>query len=752
MSIAGPDPLAGRESATTDALLERIQFETLIASIARRFLAVDSSDFDRSVEQSLSELGLLLQVDRCYLFRISDDGESLSNTHEWCAEGIEPQIEALQSLPTSACPWFMAHLYREEPVHIADIELLPSQAEAERKMLEAEDIQSLVCVPMFAGTVIGFLGLDAVRKKMVWSEGDIALLNVVADIFTRSIQRLASEQHLRESEGRFRNILESSPDAIFIEDLEGNVLVVNQAACDLHGMTRRELTGKNVLDLVPPEQREQVRSDFPKVVEGALFDIEGKSYTSDGRTVPVEIRATKFQYDGQPAILLVVRDATAKHEARLAREKEDELTRRIQLSELQLRMETEGRRQAEIAEQDKSRKLTEALDEVRLMQEQARQQERLSALGRMASTIAHNFNNALSPILGFSEFILKQHGEELPGDVLENLRHINQAAQDASKGTRRLSAFYRGRDHDEVFNPVSFNEVIEESIRLTQPRWKDETMAKGIHIEVETDLQYEGSIVGSDTDVRELLTNLIFNAVDALPKGGRIEVRSYTMLGNAVMVVADNGAGMSEEVLERCMEPFFTTKGEAGSGLGLSAVFGAMRRHEGRVHLDSVKGKGTTVSLIFPTGEAAPSIPPTETEALPLPALRILVVDDEPLICKVVSDFLRSAGHSIVTARNGREGLDEFTSDRFDLVITDMGMPELNGEDLAIAVKEQQPKMPVILLTGWGDELLSAGVPQCIDLLINKPFTYNELRDAVTSTYNSAARPLSGSEATTDSA
>ncbi|MDP6507035.1 MAG: PAS domain S-box protein, partial [Planctomycetota bacterium] len=386
-------------------------------------------------------------------------------------------------------------------------------------------------VPMFAGTVIGFLGLDAVRKKMVWSEGDIALLNVVADILTRSIQRLESEKHLRESEERFRNILESSPDAIFIEDLEGNVLEVNQAACDLHGMTRRELTGKNVLDLVPPEQQEQVRSDFPRVVEGALFDIEGKSYTSDGRTVPVEIRATKFQYDGQPAILLMVRGATAKHEARLAKEKEGELTRRIQLSELQLRMETEGRRQAEIAEQDKSRKLTEALDELRFMQEQARQQERLRALGRMASTIAHNFNNALSPILGFSEFILKQHGEGLPGDVIENLRHINQAAQDASKGTRRLSAFYRGRDHDEIFNPVSFNEVIEESIRLTQPRWKDEAMAKGIHIEVGTDLQYEGSIVGSDTDVREILTNLIFNAVDALPDGGRIEVRSYTMLG-----------------------------------------------------------------------------------------------------------------------------------------------------------------------------------------------------------------------------
>jgi CheY-like chemotaxis protein len=169
------------------------------------------------------------------------------------------------------------------------------------------------------------------------------------------------------------------------------------------------------------------------------------------------------------------------------------------------------------------------------------------------------------------------------------------------------------------------------------------------------------------------------------------------------------------------------------------------------VHLDSVKGKGTTVSLIFPTGEAAPSIPPKATEAPPLPALTILVVDDEPLICKVVSDFLGSAGHTIVTARNGREGLDEFTSDRFDLVITDMGMPELNGEDLAIAIKEEQPRMPVILLTGWGDELLSSGIPQCIDLLISKPFTYDELRDAVASTYNRAVRPRSG-EATTESA
>jgi CheY-like chemotaxis protein len=238
------------------------------------------------------------------------------------------------------------------------------------------------------------------------------------------------------------------------------------------------------------------------------------------------------------------------------------------------------------------------------------------------------------------------------------------------------------------------------------------------------------------------LINLVFNAVDAMPEGGKLTIRTKAAENSAKqpqvhVEVADTGVGMDEETRRRCREPFFTTKGERGTGLGLAMVYGVMRRHNADIEMESAIGQGTTVRLLFPVpasnaAEAQPAAP----EALP-PRLRILSVDDDPLLIKSLRDALEADGHAVVTANGGQEGIDAFRAaearnERFAVVITDLGMPYVDGRQVASAIKNDSPSTPVILLTGWGQRLVAEGdIPPHVDRVLNKPPKLRELRAAL---------------------
>ena len=269
------------------------------------------------------------------------------------------------------------------------------------------------------------------------------------------------------------------------------------------------------------------------------------------------------------------------------------------------------RKCADEALQESNRQLQDALGKLKSAQEQVVRQERLSALGTMASGIAHDFNNSLTAILGGSELLLQR--PEYLGDKETTRSYIemmNIAAQDAGKVVNRLREFYRHREENEFFVPVNINDLVGEAIALTEPKWKVEAEAQGVSVDVRTDLQEVPPIAGNAAELREALTNLIFNAVDAMPRGGTITIRTYRDDGYVVLEIGDTGTGMTEEVRRRCLEPFFTTKGEHGTGLGLSMVYGILQRHQGTIDIETEVGKGTTFIIRLPVQTAQPQSEP----------------------------------------------------------------------------------------------------------------------------------------------
>jgi signal transduction histidine kinase/ActR/RegA family two-component response regulator len=385
-------------------------------------------------------------------------------------------------------------------------------------------------------------------------------------------------------------------------------------------------------------------------------------------------------------------------------------------------------------------RLTTALVQLGDAQAHLVQQERLRALGQMASGIAHDLNNALAPVVGFSELL-----RSVPG-VLDDRERTHQyldliltGANDAADTVRRLREFYRrpteGAASD--FVTLSLSDLTQQVVALTEPKWRNEAQAAGRTVTIQTELGAGIWVHGNEAGLREALTNVLFNAVDAMPYGGPITLRTRLENGStAVVEVCDAGAGMSPETRRRCMEPFFTTKGERGSGLGLSMVHGIVQRHNGTVEIESWQGRGTTIALRFPAVyEASPEKAATPTMATPTkhPPKRILMVDDEEPVRRTVVAMLLADGHTVEAFETGHAALAALRAHAFDLVITDRAMPGLGGEEVARQAKALLPDMPVIMLTGFGDFMNANDErPPHVDHVLSKPPSLRALREALT--------------------
>lgn len=386
--------------------------------------------------------------------------------------------------------------------------------------------------------------------------------------------------------------------------------------------------------------------------------------------------------------------------------------------------------------------LEKAYNELRQTQAAVLQQERLKALGQMASGIAHDVNNALSPVVGFSEIILHGgYGLNLEGE--KYLKYIRTAGDDIAHIVARLREFYRAREENESLQPLNLNALAEQVVDMTRPRWRDIPQSKGITIEVRTEFEPEvPKLAGIESEIREALTNLVLNAVDAMPEGGRITLRT-SVLGRenegeyptqVVMEVSDTGTGMNEETRKRCLEPFFSTKGKRGTGLGLAMVYGVIERHQGNIEIQSELGKGTTFRLFLPVYTKSGKDNQEEENNVAIEPLQILCIDDEPLLRELIKQILERDGHEVEVSDSGQSGLDEFRIARergrpFDVVITDLGMPYLDGRQVAKALKQESPTTPVIMLTGWGAFMKEDGnLPEEVDGIISKPPRARELR------------------------
>ena len=316
--------------------------------------------------------------------------------------------------------------------------------------------------------------------------------------------------------------------------------------------------------------------------------------------------------------------------------------------------------------------------------------------------------------------------------ALNYIKMIHTAAKDAAEVVRHLREFYRLRDPAETFYPVHLNELIETVILLTRPMWKDQAQANGINIHVERDLQKVPHILGNESGLREVLTNLIFNAVEAMASDGQITLRTGCDDNAVVLEVIDTGIGMTEEACQLCFDPFFSTKGELGSGLGLSMVYGIIHRHDGEISVKSAQGIGTSFTVRLPFRPAQAASDKKEKAEIISPSLRVLVVEDELMVCEMIAQYLLIDGHTVETASNGREGLEKFKERCFDLVVTDRAMPEMNGDCMAAAIKQIAPAQPVIMLTGFGNLMEHPDEQsKSVDIIVGKPVKLGEFREAV---------------------
>jgi|GEM_PF-2243282 len=378
-----------------------------------------------------------------------------------------------------------------------------------------------------------------------------------------------------------------------------------------------------------------------------------------------------------------------------------------------------------------------AYDELRTMSEQVVEQERLRALGQIASGIAHDINNALVPIQGFAEILL-EHNDPVVRQAAET---IFKSATDIATTVQRMREFYRPHSGDEVKEPVDLNALCKDALEMSRPRWFNMAQERGIVIETRLKLSDDlPPLSGVPSEIRQAIINLILNAVDAMPEGGILTIRTHRQERGgrawAVVEVSDTGVGMDAETRRRAFEPFFTTKPH-GSGLGLAAVYRTVQRHEGFVEIDSEVGEGTTVRLWFPSNLVLP-------QALPegeVPSLRVLVIDDEPSVREVLALLLYRDGHLVTTATNGEEGVMLFQNAQwqgkaFDVVITDLGMPKVDGLRVARQVKSLSPETPVILLTGWGFRIRSEDVQRIVDVVLTKPVTHQQLRRALSQVWS----------------
>lgn len=383
--------------------------------------------------------------------------------------------------------------------------------------------------------------------------------------------------------------------------------------------------------------------------------------------------------------------------------------------------------------------LQTAYDDLRQSQQAILQQERLKALGQMASGIAHDINNALSPVSLYTEAMLETETGLSPSGRGQ-LEIINRAVEDVGQTIGKMREFYRLRETQLETEPVQLNELVDQVLELTRARWNDMAMQRGIVIKVEaTSTPDLPPVLGVASEIREALVNLVFNAIDAMPDGGVLAVSTAkvaTDVGDAVRVsVVDNGIGMDAEARRRCLEPFFTTKGERGTGLGLAMVYGVAQRHGAELDIQSSPGAGAIVSLTFAQATDARAAPDAVLAA-PRRRLRLLLVDDDPVLLKALSDALENDGHAVTAANGGGVGIDLFeasqTGERFDAVFTDLGMPYVDGRRVAAAIKGMSAATPVILLTGWGQGLLAdEDIPPHIDLVLSKPPKLRELRAAL---------------------
>jgi PAS domain S-box-containing protein len=482
----------------------------------------------------------------------------------------------------------------------------------------------------------------------------------------------------REHQSLIKSILESAREAIYAVDREGIYQWCNQAMLDLTGFEMRELIGRYFIENVHDDDREMRRARFVASLDGEPQRFESRYVTRDGAIRYALVNTAPIIVDGQTTgVLGIAHDITEQKQER----------------------------------------------------ERAARADKLRALGQLASGVAHDFNNSLAAILGRAQLILRRvHDDEL----IHSLGVIVTAAEDAAATVRRIQTFARKSTVAEM-ELLDIGSLLRDAVEITRTRWENEARAHGCIIDVKVNAG-EGFITrGNASEMREVFVNLIVNAVDAMPLGGTLAICCKRKSDRIHLRFADTGAGMDEEVRERVFEPFYTTKGVNGTGLGLSVSYGIIERHNGMISVSSKIGEGTTFHIDLPFNDSSGPVVAADKAAIYAPAsLSVLVVDDEAVVRETLADMLADLDHKVVTADSGRDAVEKISLDDFDIVFTDLAMPEMDGWETAREIRKQRPELPVVLVTGYGATAQPpSGEVDLVAGIIGKPFDFDQVTGTI---------------------
>jgi PAS domain S-box-containing protein len=490
----------------------------------------------------------------------------------------------------------------------------------------------------------------------------------------RDLSELRKAQAVaREHQSLLTNILESARESIYAVDPDGYFKWSNTATLKGLGYQRQDLIGRHVLEMVYEGDRALVQEKLDAALQGEPQTYEMRYYSHDGGLRYARVDSSPLVVDGKTTgVLGIARDTTEQKEER----------------------------------------------------ERAARADKLRALGQLASGVAHDFNNSLAAILGRAQLLRRQISDDA---LLRNLGIIQTAAEDAAATVRRIQTFARKSPAKE-FEIVDVRTLLNDAVEITRTRWENEARIRGLEYEVKLEADHVCSTYGSASELREVFVNLIVNAVDAMPKGGKLSIKCRSQEDALQLQFKDDGLGMPEDIRQKIFEPFFSTKGAHGTGLGLSVSHSIIERHEGSISVSSEPGKGTVFTITLPLKTRSTCVTDDLLPKDDQPALDILVVDDEAPVRETLAEMLVAANHRVEIAEGGQQAIQKLRKKTFDFVFTDLAMPEMDGWETARAIRNKWPDVKIVLVTGYGATATPPdGEEDLVDGIIGKPFSFRQV-------------------------
>ena len=474
------------------------------------------------------------------------------------------------------------------------------------------------------------------------------LLEMLSEYLAVAIRNSRLYGEVNETKRSLEQLIHSAGDAIIAVDPQDRIAGWNPAAERIFGWTAAEAIGRPMVSLMPQDRYRSARAALSAEAPVRVFEATTKREDGTALSLGVTLSALTGRDGKLEGMLAIVHDATAQRE----------------------------------------------------LEAQMLQSEKLTALGQMAGGIAHDFNNLLQAILGYAQLMAKNPANV--DIVRRGLDVIEAAATGGAETVRRIQKFARLRP-DEPFVSLDVNTVVHDAVAITQPRWEERSAKSGLPMRLELDLRPVPAVMGRPSELNEVITNLILNAIDAMPRGGTLTIRTHTVPGASVtLTVADTGTGMPESVRKRVFDPFFTTKGESGTGLGLSVSYSIVKRHGGDMRVESQIGRGTTFTIALPVGTAHHAEGAGDAEPIGTRRGRILLVDNDPQVLAILGEMLKEAGHHVLPVASGAEAMRVFVPGGFDMVITNIGMAGMTGWEVAQRIRDRDQHVPVAFITGWG--------------------------------------------------